>query len=465
MGRNIFKAGNLKKTYYYLKKNGMKSAYYAARERIMRETREDYRYEAPTAEELAKQKRAGEQFHCSFSILVPAYETAPEYLAAMIDSVLGQSYGRFRLIIADASLSHKVETTVEKYTDKRIKYIRLGENKGISENTNKALEYAKGDYVGLLDHDDVLTPDALYEMAKAIEEAEKRGITAWMLYSDEDKGNGELTDFCEPHIKPDINIDLLLSNNYICHFLVVKRELVRKLGFRKAYDGAQDYDLILRCAGRLLYDRETCAGSGMERGREEIIHIPKVLYHWRCHSSSTAENPESKRYAYEAGRGALEDFMRSRGWRGRVLDTLHLGFYKIEYEESIFAQRKEVGAVGGRLLDRRGKIAGGIYGKDGICPYERLHRHFSGYMHRASLTQEAYALSMSGILIRKELEEVFEEVFGFPYREGIMSEGIIYNKEVREKEAEGRKLELEFGRRVRKMGYTMVWMPDYVIKI
>lgn len=460
MGSNIFKWSNLRKTCFYLRKNGIRSAYYAACERIMRESTDSYCYEALSDALLKEQSKASEEFNTSFSILVPAFETVPEYLKAMIDSVREQSYGKWELIIADASKTDKVETVVREYEDERIRYIRLWGNKGISVNTNRALECAEGDYAGLLDHDDTLTPDALYEMAKAIDEAKKKGIKASMLYSDEDKGNSEMTVFYEPHRKPDLNLDLLLSNNYICHFLVMKKELMKELGFRKDYDGAQDYDLILRGVGRLLFEREKQNVSEREKGRMEIIHIPKVLYHWRCYTSSTAENPGSKKYAYKAGGRAIEDFMKRRGWKGRVHNTAHLGFYRIQYEKGIFAQRKEVGAVGGKLIDRKGRVAGGIYEQDGTCPYLGLHRHFSGYMHRASLAQEAYALSITGICIRKELEPVFEEVFGVPYDE----EGL-FIKKLSLQEKELRELEMEFGRRLRRMGYTQVWIPDNEIRI
>lgn len=434
----IVSADNLRKTYYYLKKNGLKNAYYAALERIMSDKDAAYVYEAPKEEVLQRQREEGTSYR--FSILVPAYETKAEYLREMVDSVLNQSYGNLELIVADASKSDKVEKVLTEYADERLRYIRLKENKGIAENTNAALKAATGDYIGLLDHDDVLTPDALYEMARAVKEEENKGNAAWMLYSDEDKGDGELARFYEPHKKTELNVDLLLSNNYICHFLVMKRELMQELGFRGAYDGAQDYDLVLRAVGRLVYE------STM--GREAVVHVPKVLYHWRCHTDSTAANPESKRYAYEAGKRALEDFMKARGWKGLVEHTLHLGFYRIVYEEDILKQRKEVGVIGGRLIDRNGKIAGGIYDKEGNCPYQGLRRNFSGYMHRATLAQEAYAVDARCMRVREELWGISEEVFGVPYKEEDMI-----------------RLCLEFGRRVRQEGYTVVWTPEDEVRI
>lgn len=187
MGQGIFKIGNLRKAYYYLRKNGLKSAYYASLERIMSEKGSPYRYEPPEEDCLAKQRASASKYHYKFSILVPAYETKEEYLQEMVESVLGQSYGNLELIIADASRSGQVRELIETYTDSRLIYLPLKENGGISENTNRALEAAAGDYVGLLDHDDVLTPDALYEMAAAINERENNGNTPWLLYSEDRK--------------------------------------------------------------------------------------------------------------------------------------------------------------------------------------------------------------------------------------------------------------------------------------
>ncbi len=472
MAFGIFKAGNVRKTYYYLKKNGWKNTYYAVLERVLDRKGRKYRYEPPGKEALERQKGGEKPYQ--FSILVPAYETDERYLREMLDSVRGQSYDNWELILADAGKTTKVQEIVEGYKDKRIKYIRLGENKGIAENTNAALAEAAGDYVGLLDHDDVLVPDALFEMAEAILEGKKKGKDVRMLYSDEDKSDGDMMEFYEPHRKPGLNLDLLFSNNYICHFLVMERELMQSLGFRSKYNGAQDYDLVLRAVGKLAYD------GG--RGRGSIVHIPKILYHWRCHEASTAENPESKRYAYEAGKRALEDFMESRGWRGKVSHTPHLGFYHIQYEHHIFAQRKEVGVIGGKLVDRAGRIVGGIYNAGGDCPYFGLNRNFSGYMHRACLSQEAYAVDLRCMQVREELWGLFEEVFGTPYRERKIKgreqfpykenrpcgwegkcrkQGKSSRKARQETEKELRRLCLEFGRRVRKAGYTVIWTPEW----
>lgn len=475
MAVGIFKISNFRKTYYYLKKNGWKNAFYAALERVADRRDADYCYEEPKKDVLDGQRKA--ECPYQFSVLVPAYETDAGYLREMINSVLGQSYGNLELILADASKTGKVQEVVEGYEDRRLRYIRLMENRGISENTNAALAAAAGDYVGLLDHDDVLSPDALFEMAKAIDEGKKKGKTVWMLYSDEDKADGDMAKFYEPHRKPGLNLDLLFSNNYICHFLVMKRELMQELGFRQKFDGAQDYDLTLRAVGKLIYEEK--------RGRDAVAHIPKTLYHWRCHTASTAENPESKRYAYEAGKMALEDFLEKRGWEGEVHHTLHLGFYRIQYKKDIFMQREEAGVIGGKLVDRRGRIVGGIYNARGKCPYFGLNRNFSGYMHRAGLNQEAYAVDLRCMRVRKELRGIFEDVFGIPYEEtpgkgggwfpyeksnSYFPRGLAGRKGIKgnvgrqmqqQKERELRRQCMEFGERVRKAGYTVIWTPGW----
>ena len=196
------------------------------------------------------------------------------------------------------------------------------------------------------------------------EEEEKAGRVPQLLYSDEDKCDGEAETFYEPHFKEKFNLDLILSNNYICHFMVMKRELMQQLLERGEYNGAQDYDLVLRAAFAL---------SGRE---EAICHIPKVLYHWRCHSLSTAENPKSKLYAYEAGRRAVQDFVNQKGWKAEVQHTEHLGFYRVEYPEGVFTVRAEVGAAGGAVV-KGGKIVGGqplAHGVIQLRPFAVYHR-------------------------------------------------------------------------------------------
>lgn len=440
MGR--FNLANLKKATYYLQRNGLKKTVYAVLERLEERKKTPYNWTPPSLETLEAQRLAvvaglqnsGQQpaegqeaklqgcggffqFFPTFSILVPTYRTKKEYLREMIDSLLKQSYPNWELILADATPDESVEQIVRTYTDSRIRYIRLEKNAGIAENTNQALKYATGDYVGLLDHDDLLTLDALYEMALKIENAKKTGTELQMLYSDEDKCNGDGTEYYEPHFKEKFNLDLLLSNNYICHFMVMKRELMQELQLRSAYDGAQDFDLVLRAAAKLL-DRE-----------ELIVHIPKVLYHWRCHTGSTAENPQSKLYAYEAGKRAVQDFVDNAGWMATVEDTPHVGFYRIKYRRDIFEVRPDVFAVGGPLVSK-GKIIGGRMGEEGNVIYKNLPVHYSGYMHRAVLHQDAEVLDVRNMRVRPEYQEQLDNALR---DEASISASVRLCEELREK--------------------------------
>ena len=167
--------------------------------------------------------------------------------------------------------------------------------------------------MGLLDHDDLLAPDALYEIAALLNSDE----TFDAVYTDEDKVTTELSEHFQPHLKPDFNLDLLRSNNYICHFFVVRRTLVEQCGgFRRAYDGAQDYDFIFRCV----------------EGARRVGHVPRILYHWRTHKASTADNPASKMYAFEAGKRAIEGNLERCGVKGAVVThTSDYGFYNVTY--------------------------------------------------------------------------------------------------------------------------------------
>lgn len=233
----------------------------------------------------------------------------------MLDSLLAQTYENWELCLANGSPEDKdMETVLRSYAemDSRIRYQDLKENLGIAENTNAAFAMAKGDFVGLLDHDDLLAPNALYEIVSALEKHPEADI----VYTDEDKVTTDLTEHFQPHLKPDFNLDLLRSNNYICHFLVVRRNVVEKAGgFRREFDGAQDYDFIFRC---------------VEQARE-VIHVPEILYHWRTHKSSTADNPASKMYAFEAGRRAIEGNLDRTGTKGTVEHTPDFGFYRVKY--------------------------------------------------------------------------------------------------------------------------------------
>lgn len=272
----------------------------------------------PNARKLKKQRAEKLDYEPCISIIVPTYKTPEKFLKEMIDSVRNQSYENWELCIGDGSVTEDtVKNVVESYQkkDKRIKMLCLSENLGIAGNTNAALSIATGDYIALLDHDDILAPDALYEVVKWMNEHYKDETD--VIYTDEDKVSFDLKDYFEPHFKSDYNLDLIRSNNYICHLFVARKSIVDQVGgFRKEYDGSQDYDFILRC---------------IEQSKH-VEHVPKVLYHWRCHPGSTAANQESKMYCYEAGKRAIEDHLKRMGEDDcQVVITEHLGFYHVIY--------------------------------------------------------------------------------------------------------------------------------------
>ena len=265
-------------------------------------------------EELTKQRNKEFPYMPLFSILVPVYNTPIPYLREMLDSVRNQTYQKWQLCIANANPENEeVARILNQYLemDKRIQVVNVPENLGIAQNTNKALSIAKGDYIGLLDHDDILATDALFEAAKTVNDE-----NADVIYTDEDKITMSGEKHFQPNFKPEFNLDMLRSNNYICHFFIAKASLMKEIGgFRGEYNGAQDYDMIFRCTERA----------------DNIVRIPKVLYHWRMHEQSTAENPESKRYAFDAGKKVIEDHLKRCGESAEVQMTEYPGFYRVKY--------------------------------------------------------------------------------------------------------------------------------------
>ncbi|SEP75288.1 Glycosyltransferase, GT2 family [Lachnospiraceae bacterium RM5] len=261
-------------------------------------------------EELEMQSMVKFEYEPLISIAIPLYKTDKTFLDDLLDSILGQSYKNFELCLADASDTDELKGYIEeKYPDERIIYKKLESNAGISENTNEALDMTHGDYIMFSDHDDVLCKNALYEMVKAINK--DRTIDA--LYTDEDKINFKNDKYFEPHFKPDFSIDLLTAVNYICHIFMVRRDLYEKVGnLNKDFDGAQDYDFVLRCCEQA----------------KNIHHIPMILYHWRCHEKSTAANPKSKMYAFEAGKRAIDAHYKRVGIDGEAEITKNYGIYR-----------------------------------------------------------------------------------------------------------------------------------------
>ena len=261
-----------------------------------------------------KKKIDGFTHQPKISILVPVYNIEKKWLNACINSVKNQVYTNWELCIVDDHSTEKyIHPFLEKLAqeDDRIKIHFREENGHISKTTNDALAMASGEYVSLLDNDDLLSPVALYKVVECL----NKNPEADFIYTDEDKIDEKDKRF-DPFFKPDWSPDTLLSQNYICHFTTIKKSLVDLVeGFEVGLEGAQDYDLFLKCTEKA----------------KKIMHIPEILYHWRTLNTSTAENPESKRYAFDAGKKAIENALERRGIKGTVENGAALGIYNVRY--------------------------------------------------------------------------------------------------------------------------------------
>ena len=255
------------------------------------------------------------EYNPLISIIIPVYNISRKYLIECLDSVLNQTYKNFEICIADdCSTREETIQTLKEYEQKykNIKVLYREKNGHISEASNSALSLSSGEFIALLDNDDVLEDNALYEMVKVLNDDKKID----MIYSDEDKldlkGNR-----CEPNFKPDWSPDTLMSQNYICHFTMLRKKIVDEIGgFRVGYEGAQDYDLFLR------FTEKT----------NRIYHIPKILYHWRMLEGSTATNKGNKNYAQEMGKKVLEDTLKRRDIKGTVKNDKSMMHYIVEYD-------------------------------------------------------------------------------------------------------------------------------------
>ncbi|WP_036608029.1 glycosyltransferase family 2 protein [Oribacterium sp. P6A1] len=320
-----------------------------------------------TEEELEKQRNTVLPVQPKFSIVIPVYETPEKFLRKMLTSIADQTYGNFEVCVADATPYEKYgnaeaagklpKEVLKEYQDRdlRFRFKVLEKNLGISDNTNAAINMAEGDFIVFADHDDELEPNALFECAKTINEHPD----CVMIYSDEDKIDFEDTYYFEPHFKSDFNPDLLRSVNYVCHLMAFKRELLdsiaetdedgSKVYERKAYDGAQDHDLILRAVEKAQEMEREKTGGDLEKLSEEdrkllregrftssnICHIQKSLYHWRSHQASTAQHPEAKLYAFDAGARAVYDHCKRLGLPVKKVEKgITYGFYHTVYENA-----------------------------------------------------------------------------------------------------------------------------------
>ena len=275
---------------------------YADKIRIIRKETKTFTYEDWIVENEPKREtyeaQRAHKFETSplISILTPAYNTPSSFFEELMVSLQSQTYGNWELCLADGGSNQDTIAALKSWQQKepRLKLNLLEKNLGIAGNTNTAADLAAGDYIAFLDHDDILPPDALFEMVKTINETK-----ADFIYSDSDNIDEEKRH--SPFFKPDFDPDFLRAINYICHFTIMSRVLFDKIGrFRMGFDGSQDHDLFLRATEQA----------------EKIVHIPKILYHWRAHSESVAQNPGSKLYAVEAGIKAVQEHMDRIGMKG-----------------------------------------------------------------------------------------------------------------------------------------------------
>lgn len=296
-----------KKSLIWLKKKltGNEYADYDTWLRIMRVSRQ----------ELFEQRKTKFSYAPKFSVVVPLYHTPAKFLKDLVRSMMYQSYANWELCLVNASPEDvHLTSLLENWAmrDKRIRVIRLEKNLGIAQNTNAGIAASTGEFIAFLDHDDFLEPDALFCYADAL----NKDKTIDVFYSDEDKTDEYAAHYFYPHFKSDFNIDLLHANNYMCHFLAVRKSLVDTVGgLNEKFDGAQDYDFVLR----------------LTEHTKKIYHCPRILYHWRCSNQSTAANQGNKMYAIHAGKAALNAHYKRIGWNARAQEGAVDGWYQTKF--------------------------------------------------------------------------------------------------------------------------------------
>ena len=296
-----------KKSLIWLKKKltGNEYADYDTWLRIMRVSRQ----------ELFAQRKTKFSYAPKFSVVVPLYHTPAKFLKDLVRSMMYQSYANWELCLVNASPEDvHLTSLLENWAmrDKRIRVIRLEKNLGIAQNTNAGIAASTGEFIAFLDHDDFLEPDALFCYADAL----NKDKTIDVFYSDEDKTDEYAAHYFYPHFKSDFNIDLLHANNYMCHFLAVRKSLVDTVGgLNEKFDGAQDYDFVLR----------------LTEHTKKIYHCQRILYHWRCSNQSTAANQGNKMYAIHAGKAALNAHYKRLGWNARAQEGAVDGWYQTKF--------------------------------------------------------------------------------------------------------------------------------------
>ena len=357
-----FNKNTFKRAFDFLLKEGPKE-FFKKTKRKIKGLNVDYDYSEwyeltkPKDSDIETLRSTDFQGTIKFSIVIPIYDTSDEFLYLLFESILCQTYGNFEVCVVDATNYNncknnpkrffeklldktnplKIKSYINIYDSDVIKVKYIDENKSIADNTNIAINMASGDYVVLCDHDDALTYDAIYEVYNAI----KSNKDAELIYSDEDKVDTKNESYFEPAFKPDFNLDMLLSVNYFCHLTTIKKSLLDELYKkdnmyeRPEYNGAQDYDLFLRLVNLII-------NKSYKDGKYDvssIVHIPKVLYHWRCHKESTAKNYDSKMYAFKNGENAILDFYKNTKIDfPKVLDVKKghdFGLYHTIYDKNV----------------------------------------------------------------------------------------------------------------------------------
>lgn len=349
-GRSLGLSDQIKKGLNYIKFNGLDGVVSTVRYKMSgpglsyngwyKETHE------PDEEMLIAQRNTEFPYAPKISILVSVYMTPEFFLRAMIESVQKQTYANWELCIVDGSqapdankqedeqelsvyeqvYSLETEKTIRQYADEdpRIHYELLDKNRGICDNTNRALAMATGDYIALLDHDDILTEDALFHVVSALQDT-----NIDIVYSDEDKMSEDGTKFSDPAFKTDFNLDLLRSYHYIANFLVVRASLARQVGgFHREFDNARDYDFVLRCTEILASEY----GLSSDMLRTKIHHVSRILYHMRMHSHPTEADERRHEISYSTGKKALAAHLERLGLFATVANTDMKGVYHVTYE-------------------------------------------------------------------------------------------------------------------------------------
>ena len=355
----------------------------------------------------------------SFSIFMAVREPDLRLFRATLSSVLDQTYGQYELCILDRGVSDRVRDVIAWYREDRLRYLDFSDGTSLAGAFNRAASQAAGDYVLCLECGDLLTKDALFEAALAVMQTD-----AELLYTDEDRCDARGKHFSDPYFKPDFSIDYLYSTDYMSRLLFVRRPLFLALRFREDFENAKEYDLVLRAP------------------KSGIHHIPKVL----CHVPQRGNLPAE---VLDARRRALADYFQVRRVRAAVRPVASTGLMEIKYDPDIFGARRMVGVVGGKVLDERHRIIGGMQDEKGNILFEGWDEAEEGPRLIAKTQQNAWSVDVRCMRIRKELYSLYEEVFGCSYEGHVMCSGDQLGT-----------LSRQFCARVREMGYTIVWNPS-----